>query len=382
MLPTCCCRPGGTVPRSACTCWRSAWRRPVGRTASSTGSAPDGGRWSRPWALPSSCSESSVAGVGALVTAGVLVPLRLSSGGPRWLRRRPPAPPRGWGQATPTHCGPRPDTERGPQQRGRRNGAQSAPRAASCLASWLRHGLRLHVGAPAVSATGGRPPPQFALDIRYSSHPLADSSLAPPKRGRRDALTSFLVKGIVASCRMSRSSRARRQPPPRWTGPGPAARRAGRPVLRRRARGRRRHSPPEGHYHLKALEAHGLAERSRSAGTGHHRAGAAGVGGVERRRRRRSAIRGRPVPYADHSAGELPRRAGSAAGAPRSAPWRAGRRPASACRRLASNADRVRSAADRAAFADDLTSRCSTWPLATTTTTGPAPAPRRGPPPS
>jgi hypothetical protein len=29
-----------------------------------------------------------------------------------------------------------------------------------------------------------------------------------------------------------------------------------------------------------------------------------------------------------------------------------------------------RSAADRAAFADDLTARCSTWPLATTTTTG------------
>src|SRR5918994_1483767 len=44
-------------------------------------------------------------------------------------------------------------------------------------------------------------------------------------------LTRFLVNGTMASCRTSRSSRARRQPPPRWirSGPGCSARWPSRP---------------------------------------------------------------------------------------------------------------------------------------------------------
>ena len=53
---------------------------------------------------------------------------------------------------------------------------------------------------------------------------------------RAAPLTIFLVNGTVASCRTSRSSKARRRPPLRWISPGPAARRVGRPGLRRRAR--------------------------------------------------------------------------------------------------------------------------------------------------
>src|SRR4051794_31605156 len=112
------------------------------------------------------------------------------------------------------------------------------------------------------------------------------------------------------------------------SGPGPAARRAGRPGLRRRARRPSRHHAPEGQ--LPPQGARGARPGGAVRGAparGHHRAGAAGVGGVVRRvAGGRQRVRGRPGRQRRPPVGGLPRRAGRPAGARGRRPGAPGRR--------------------------------------------------------
>src|SRR6476646_2490553 len=170
------------------------------------------------------------------------------------------------------------------------------------------------------------------------------------------------------------------------SGPGPAARRAGRPGLRRRARRPGRHRAPEDQ--LPPARARGARPGGAVRGAparGHHRAGAAGVGGVVRRvAGGRQRVRGRSGRQRRPPVGGLPRRAGRPAGARGRRPGASGRRvrqaPADADHR---HADRlpvgcrpgcVRGRPDRRGGRPGR-------PLPPRRR-APAPAPRRRPPPS
>ncbi len=172
-------------------------------------------------------------------------------------------------------------------------------------------------------------------------------------------MTRFIVKSMVAICRTSRSSRARRQPPPRWIRSGPGCS-ASWPVPASAAglAARVGIARQKVNYHLKALEAHGLVELS---GERRH-------GGITERVLQASAASyvvspaavsesaADPDANADHlSAGYLVALAG-----------RLVREVGALARRAGASGKRLptltidtqigfRSAADRAAFADDLT---------------------------
>ena len=110
----------------------------------------------------------------------------------------------------------------------------------------------------------------------------APRTSSSPCQGANSPLTRFLVKSMVASCRTSRSSRARRQPPPRWIRsrarllgelavPGSAAGLAAPGRLAPEGQ-----LPPQGARGARLVK---LSDERRHD----HRAGAAGVGGVVRR---------------------------------------------------------------------------------------------------